>query len=150
MFGKSVTLNKLFSMKKKWILVVFLFVSIAVVQSQAGLADQKASIERGKKVYNQYCVACHQADGGGVPRMNPPLSKTDYVNGDKTRLINIVLKGLNDPIEINGDEFSNPMASFAFLNDQQIADVLTFVRNNFGNKSTAIKASDVKLVRTKK
>src|SRR5690349_4931843 len=66
----------------------------------------KQSIERGKIVYTTTCLPCHQADGGGVPNMNPPLSKTEYVLGDKTRLINIILKGLNEDVSINGDTYS--------------------------------------------
>jgi mono/diheme cytochrome c family protein len=136
---------------KKISIVVFTLVLVSVyVLAQTGAADMKVSIQRGKKVYDQYCLACHQADGGGVPRMNPPLQKTDYVTGEKKRLINIVLKGLNDPIEINGEEYVNPMASHAHLSDQQIADVLTFIRNNFGNKAGAVSPAEVKALRLKK
>jgi mono/diheme cytochrome c family protein len=136
---------------KKISIVACIFIAASFcVLAQTSVVDKKASMQSGKKVYDQYCLACHQADGGGVPRMNPPLQKTDYVNGDKKRLINIVLKGLNDPIEINGEEYVNPMASHAHLSDQQIADVLTYIRNNFGNKATAVSPSEVKALRVKK
>jgi mono/diheme cytochrome c family protein len=118
----------------------------AILQSQSTSSSSKA---RGKEVYTKYCLTCHQADGGGVPRMNPPLTQTEYVNGNKQRLIGIVLNGMNIPLEINGDSYENPMASHAFLKDQQIADVLTYVRSSFGNKSTAITAEEVKAVRAK-
>jgi mono/diheme cytochrome c family protein len=118
----------------------------AILQSQSTSSSSKA---RGKEVYTKYCLTCHQADGGGVPRMNPPLAQTEYVNGNKQRLIGIVLNGMNIPLEINGDSYENPMASHAFLKDQQIADVLTYVRSSFGNKSTAITAEEVKAVRAK-
>lgn len=112
----------------------------------------KASIDRGKKVYENLCMACHQADGAGVIRMNPPLIKTKWVLGDKKALIKIVLKGLKGgEIEIDGDTFSNPMpAQEAVLNDQQIADVLTYVRNSFGNKASGVSAGEVKVLRGKK
>ena len=97
-----------------------------------------------------YCQACHQADGNGVPRLNPPLAVTVYVTGSKTRLIDIVLKGLTDPLEINGEDYNNPMAAHSFLTDQQIADVLTFIRNSFGNKAGAISVAEVKKQRAKK
>jgi len=118
------------------------------VQAKAPAGTQ-ASFERGRQVYSQVCIACHQKDGGGVPRLNPPLIKTEYVLGDKTRLINIVLKGLTQPIEINDEEYTNPMPPQTQLSDQQIADVLTFVRNNFGNKGTAVTLGEVKAVRAK-
>ena len=109
-----------------------------------------ASIARGKKVYETYCLACHQADGTGVPRLNPPLVKTSFVLGDKKVLIGIVLNGFDEPIEIDGDTFSNVMASHDFLKDQEIADVLTYVRNSFGNKASAVAPAEVATVRTAK
>jgi len=105
------------------------------------------SIANGKKVYMQTCVSCHQVDGGGVQNMNPPLIKTDYVLGDRTRLIKIVLNGFNENAEINGQTYSNNMPSHDFLTDKQIADVLTYVRNSFTNKAPAITMAQVKVVR---
>ena len=107
-------------------------------------------LANGQKVYNQYCLSCHMADGGGVQNMNPPLIKTTYVLGDKTRLIKIALNGLAEEIEIDGEVYTNVMPSHGFLKDQEIADVLTFVRNSFGNKASAIKVSEVKAVRAEK
>ena len=109
----------------------------------------KASIERGSKVYAGVCIACHQADGLGVQRMNPPLVKTKWVLGDKKALATIVLKGLKGgEIEIDGDDFHNPMPPQATqLTDQQIADALTFVRNSFGNRASAVTMAEVKAAR---
>lgn len=122
----------------------------AGVVSKAKPGLSLLQMSNGKKVYDLYCQACHQADGNGVPRLNPPLTGTVYVNGSKTRLIDIVLNGLSDPIEINGEEYNNPMAAHDFLTDQQIADVLTYVRNSFGNKSGRITEQEVKKQRAKK
>lgn len=108
------------------------------------------SIARGKVVYNQVCVTCHQVDGGGVPNMNPPLIKSSWVSGDKKRLINILLKGFSEKVIIDGDYYSNNMPSQASLTDQQIADVLTFIRNNFDNKASAVLPIDVKKARNNK
>jgi len=109
----------------------------------------KASIERGQKVYAATCIACHQPDGLGVQRMNPPLVKTKWVLGDKKELARIVLNGLKGgEIEIDGDNFHNPMPPQKDqLTDLQIADALTFVRNNFGNKASAVTVADVKAAR---
>ncbi|SFW81631.1 c-type cytochrome [Chitinophaga sancti] len=117
------------------------------VAGPAGGNTTAASMARGKVLYQQICLACHQADGSGVPRMNPPLVKTSFVLGDKTKLITILLKGLNDDVEIEGEYYSNPMPPQAQLKDQEIADVLTFVRNSFGNKASAVKPAEVKAVR---
>lgn len=123
-----------------------------VIFSSFGLATQpgiKASMQRGKKVYEATCLTCHQADGLGVQRMNPPLVKTKWVLGNKKALIKIVLNGLKGgEIEIDGDNFHNPMPPQAtLLSDQQIADVLTYVRNSFGNKASAVVVSEVKAAR---
>ena len=106
-----------------------------------------ASIAKGKDVYMQTCVTCHQVDGGGVQNMNPPIIKTTYVLGDKTKLITIVLNGFNEKVEIEGNTFSNVMPSHDFLKDQDIANVLTYVRNSFGNKAGAVTAVEVKKIR---
>lgn len=102
-----------------------------------------ASIARGQRVYKNVCLTCHQADGGGVQNLNPPLIKTEYVLGDKKRLIGIVLNGLKGDIDIDGQNYHNVMPSLAYLTDLNIADVLTYVRNNFGNKASAVQPSEV-------
>ena len=101
----------------------------------------------GKKVYTQVCLACHMADGGGVSNMNPPLIKTSYILGDKATLIKIVLNGFKEDVEINGQKYSNNMTPHSDLKDQQIADVLTYVRKSFGNKASAVTVAEVKKVR---
>jgi mono/diheme cytochrome c family protein len=103
---------------------------------------------RGQKIYEQTCLPCHQADAGGVPGMNPPLQKSSYVQGPSVKLIGIVLNGLNDGVEIEGETYSNPMPPFsAVLKDQDIADVLTYLRSNFGNKAGPIAVTQVTRIR---
>jgi len=106
-----------------------------------------ASMARGKIVYNNICLACHMADGNGVPTMNPPIANTEYVLGDKPRLIKIVLNGFKEDVQINGQTFSNNMTPHSDLTDRQIADVLTYVRKSFGNKAGGVMAAEVKNVR---
>lgn len=115
---------------------------------QSGSSEaEKASIERGKIAYEQYCLACHQADGSGVPHLNPPLIKTQWTMGDKKVLINIILNGLDEEIEVDGDIYHNIMPAMSYLTDQEIADVLTYVRNSFGNKASQVKEDEVKAIR---
>jgi len=111
-------------------------------------AGPQASITRGKQVYHDQCLACHMADGLGVQGMNPPLVKTKFVLGDKVTLVKIVLNGMTG-IEVEGDDYHGVMAPHADLTDQQIADVLTYVRNSFGNKAKAVTAAEVKAIRAK-
>ena len=105
-----------------------------------------AALLPGKAVYTQNCLSCHQVDGLGVDGMNPPLSKTSYVLGDKPRLVGVLLNGLQGQ-DIDGERYNGVMAAQATLTDQQIADVLTYVRNSFGNKASAVKAAEVKAIR---
>lgn len=111
--------------------------------------DIKSSIQRGKKVYENYCLNCHQPDGKGMPGMNPPLTKTKQVLGNKTQLINIILLGLDEETVVNGQTYFNPMPSQPHLKDQEIADVLTYVRNSFGNKASIVTTAEVKAARAK-
>lgn len=125
------------------IFLVFLFSNVF---SQA---PKPVTTDAGKKLYIKSCMVCHQADGAGVPGLNPPLGKTDWVTGDKKRLINVVLKGLETEIEVNGEVYANPMPAQPQLTDQEIADVLTYIRNNFGNKASAVTPAEVKAQRGK-
>ncbi len=139
---------------KKFLLlnVIVAIASAACLSFTSGKAEQPGlavSIKRGETIYMQYCLACHQANGGGVPNLNPPLIKTKYVLGDKKSLITIVLHGLTGEIEIDEMTYNGSMPPDNLLNDQQVADVLTFVRNSFGNKAAQIKPAEVKTVRAK-
>jgi len=109
----------------------------------------KASITRGQAVYAKYCLSCHQVDGSGVQDLNPPLIKTKWTLGPKTVMIQQVLKGSSGKVEIDGDTFKNTMPPLKTLTDQQIADVLTYVRNSFGNKASQATPAEVKAVRAK-
>jgi len=102
----------------------------------------------GKKVFETFCATCHMKSGKGAPGMNPPLIDTEWVLGDKERLIKIVLNGMSDPIEIKGEIYQNVMASHSWLTDQQIADVLSYVRNSWGNSASIITAEEVSAVRS--
>ena len=128
----------------------FLIPAVAIILiGMTNLPIDKQVMERGKKVYTQYCSPCHQADGSGVPGLNPPLEKTPHVLGNKSALIKIILKGMNTHEEINGETYNNVMAPHNHLTDQQISDVLSYVRNSFGNKASVVTVAEVKTVRTK-
>lgn len=104
-------------------------------------------LDAGKQVYDTYCLQCHMDNGKGAPGMNPPLAGTDMVMGKKSDLIKIILNGFQQPTEIGGEMYQNIMPSHAFLTDQQIADVLTFIRNNWGNEADPVTADEVSKVR---
>ena len=108
---------------------------------------------KGKAIYARdgYCNTCHQSNGKGLESSGfPPLTGTTWVTGSEERLIKLVLKGLYGPIDVLGKKYPGqvPMTPFAgMLNDDEVAAVLTYVRNSFGNKATAITAEKVKATR---
>lgn len=135
---------------RKIILFLFFATTQMTVWAQSKKAvTGKAFPDRGKIVYETYCLACHQADGSGVPNLNPPLIKTEWTTGDKKKLITVILKGMDEEIEVDGESYHNVMPPLTHLSDQEIADVLTYVRSNFSNNASAVTVNEVKAVRNK-
>lgn len=103
----------------------------------------------GKAVYGRICAACHLGSGKGVPTNNiPPLAGSEIAQGDATKPISIVLHGFKGQIERGGASINGQMAAWKDqLSDQEIADVLTYVRSSFGNSGSPVTADEVKTVR---
>ena len=106
----------------------------------------KQSMKRGEEVYNQYCASCHMPNGEGEEIICPPLAKTTYLK-DQKRAIGIVLNGQEGEITVNGKQYDVPMAAMDNLTDREVADVLNYVSNSWGNKYPMIKAAQVKAER---
>ncbi|MFD2863557.1 DUF7133 domain-containing protein [Mucilaginibacter antarcticus] len=112
---------------------------------------------RGVAIYNTVCKTCHGEDGNGVASLAPPLNKSEIVNGNKTTLISIVLKGLSGPVKVAGHIYKAPeiageMPGFADnkdFTDDDLAQVLNFVRRSWQNKGDKVNAPDVKALRAK-
>ena len=137
-------------MQRIFITVVIVLLCIAGASAQSSNKLVAASAARGKTVYLQRCMVCHQADGGGVPKLNAPLDGSSAVNGtDVAKLIKYIVKGFNDRVEIDGEFYENAMPAAADLTDQQIADVLTFIRNSWTNKAGPVTTLQVKQTRSK-
>ena len=119
------------------------------------LADQIAS---GKEIYMKaapgggLCFTCHKPNGQGAVGQFPPLAGSDWVLGEKERLIKISIHGLMGEIEVNGVKYNNVMAPPGIppgsLTDQQIADVLTYIRNEWGNSASAVSPEEVATIRS--
>jgi mono/diheme cytochrome c family protein len=110
--------------------------------STSPLQDAK----NGKEVYSLNCQSCHMEKGEGMPGSFPPLAKTNYVK-DTKKIIGIILNGQSGEIIVNGKKYNMDMPAQAYLTDQQIADVLTYVRGSWGNKYPAVTAAQVKAER---
>ncbi len=107
--------------------------------------NKEIVLEKGKRVFMQTCFACHQATGEGLPGVFPPLAKSDYLMADKARSIRAVLKGVTGAITVNGKEFNGMMPPVQ-LNEEQIANVLSYVRNTWGNSGDLVTVDEVKRV----
>ena len=105
-------------------------------------------VHPGKAVFAKYCLTCHQADGSGVPNMHPPLGPGSWVGKEPKELVAIMMKGLSGQIEVNGEVYKNYMPSHAKLTDEEIADVLSYIRSSFGNNFEPVTAELVKNVRS--
>jgi mono/diheme cytochrome c family protein len=102
----------------------------------------------GRALYESYCASCHKMDGRGVPNDFPSLASTNSVNGEKPVLIEIVLKGLKSKGE--GVKYESAMPAFDFLEDEQLAAILSYVRMNFGNQSSSVTAAELEQYRASK
>ena len=102
----------------------------------------------GKDKYMATCVACHQADGKGIENAFPPLANADYLNADVNRAIDIVLHGKSGEITVNGKKYNSVMTAQA-LSDEEVANVLTYVYNSWGNNKTEVTPEMVEAVRNR-
>ena len=102
----------------------------------------------GAAVYAQVCSACHQPDGRGLSGAFPPLAESDWVEGNEERLVLLTLHGLMGPILVNGERWDGVMpGQGSTLDDTQVADVLTYIRNSWGNNAPAVEAATVRDLR---
>jgi mono/diheme cytochrome c family protein len=136
--------------------LVYILIGIPVFSSaQTGrggthCAVQKSpyrlSMDSGKMIYTRHCLSCHQSDGQGVANISPPLDKK-IVSGDRKNLIEILIKGQIKK-EGSGEVYQHGMIPDPEMKNQEIADVLTYIRNSFGNKASVIKVSEVESARS--
>jgi nitrite reductase, copper-containing len=111
--------------------------------------DPSAHVAAGGTLYKTYCMGCHQAEGQGIQGTFPPLAKSDYLMADKSRAIETVLNGLAGSIEVNGQHYTGVMPPMGHLKDDQIADILNYVRHSWSNEGDAVSTADVAAARAK-
>jgi mono/diheme cytochrome c family protein len=130
------------------IIVITLFISTVSLMSfqKKQKFDLKASIERGKEVYNIQCITCHMEKGEGIEGAFPPLAKSDYLMADKNRSIKQIIAGASGEMKVNGTTYNGDMPAIE-LTDEQVSDVLNYVRNSWGNKGAAVTIAEVKAQR---
>lgn len=104
--------------------------------------DLEESKKRGEDIYMSYCITCHMDKGQGILGAFPPLANSDFLMADKQRAIRIILNGLTEEITVNGQVYFGEMTP-QDLNDQEVADVLNFVMNSWGNNGETILETEV-------
>jgi mono/diheme cytochrome c family protein len=130
-------------MRNRFVLLTF---SLSVISffsfSQKQKFDLQASIDRGKEIYIAQCMSCHMENGEGIEDVYPPLAKSDYLMADKKRSIDNVIHGVTGTITVNGKTYNTDMIPFD-LSDQDVSDVLNYIRNSWGNEGEAVTPEEV-------
>jgi nitrite reductase (NO-forming) len=117
------------------------------VAMQAGSVTKEQQLDAGKVLYNGTCSVCHQNNGGGMAGVFPPLAGSDYLMADTRRAIGIVLNGLTGPVTVNGQNYNSVMPPMSQLTDDEVANIMTYVLNSFGNENGVVSSGEVTEVR---
>lgn len=127
------------------------FVVIAIIVAATWLMGAQGEFvvtDEGEALYLSRCMSCHQVDGNGIPGVFPPVNGTEWVTGDKGRLIRIVLDGVMGPMKIGNVTYSGAMPPWkSFLDDEEVAALLTYIRSAWDNDASAVTTQEVSLVR---
>ncbi len=124
------------------------FTSGKTTKAGEAAAVEKTPVELGKIVFTGNCQSCHQASGSGVAGQYPPLAGSEYVIGSERRLGMILLHGLQGPVKVKGATYNGQMPAWgASLSDKKIANVLTYIRQEWGNKAPEVNEAGIKALR---
>ena len=125
----------------KYILLSIILSGILIVACASKEKEQndklKASIKRGSVIYKDFCVVCHQTNGEGVVNAFPPLAKSDYLRNNRKESIKAIKFGQTGEIIVNGEKYNNAMAPLG-LYDKEVADVMNYITNSWGNENDAM------------
>jgi nitrite reductase (NO-forming) len=124
-------------------------IAVAVEASSRGSLTKQQQIEAGGVLFKGTCSTCHQESGQGLANVFPPLAGSDYLLGNPERAIELVLNGLSGPVTVNGSQYDSVMPPMSQLTDDEVANILTFVLNSWGNKGPAIDAAKVRDIRAR-
>ncbi|QCK13954.1 c-type cytochrome [Mangrovivirga cuniculi] len=137
---------------KKYIsyLPVLIFFVTMSCNSKSGSSDSEGSgtasnemkfkhyMIAGEQLYKKHCSNCHQENGEGLASLFPPLAKSDYMLNDVDRTVCIIRYGLKGEIVVNGKKYNQPMTALGYLSDMEVAEVMTYVYNSWGNEKGLI------------
>ncbi|WP_372755492.1 cytochrome c [Mariniflexile sp.] len=118
----------------KSLLISIVVISSFAFTSHSQSAELKSSITRGEEIYTDFCVSCHLPNGKGVERVYPPLANSDYLKKNREASIKAIKYGLEGSITVNGKKYNSSMAPMG-LSDDEVADVMNYITNSWGNKN---------------
>ena len=121
--------------------------ALVFLAAAAVAAPDAETMKRGQAVYGRTCIACHQPTGMGIPPVFPPLAGSEWVAKDASIAVRNIVNGMTGPVTVKGATYNSMMPPVAGVSDADIADVLTYVRQSFGNKANAVTADQVKAIR---
>jgi len=121
--------------------------ALAVHAAEAASVSLEDRLANGQKLYSIHCVACHQAEGTGMKGAFPPLAASDYLAQGSSVAVSAVINGLSGPITVNGVDYNSVMPALSYLSDSDVADVVTFVMNSWGNPGGEVNAAEVAAAR---
>jgi nitrite reductase (NO-forming) len=122
-------------------------VTKATAAKASGTLTVDDQVQAGGQLFAGTCSVCHQANGAGLPGVFPPLAKSDFLAADPHRAVNILLKGLSGKVTVNGQEYNSVMPPMSQLNDDEVANILTYVLGSWGNPGGRITSDEVKAAR---
>jgi len=125
-------------------------VTQATAAAKAGTLTKENQIEAGRQLFTGTCSVCHQANGEGLAGVFPPLAKSDLIAADPKRAIQILLHGLSGKVTVNGKDYNSVMPPMSQLNDDEVANIVTYVLNSWGNPGGRVAADEVAKVRASK
>ena len=125
-------------------------VAAATKAAASGTLTLQDQVQAGKELFVGTCSVCHQANGAGLAGVFPPLAQSDYLAKDPQQVISVVLHGLSGKLKVNGKDYDSVMPPMNQINDDGVANILTYVLNSFGNAGGRITTDDVKRVRATK
>jgi nitrite reductase (NO-forming) len=118
-------------------------VSTATKAQSTGTLTKEMQVQAGSALFTGTCSVCHQANGEGLAGVFPPLAKSDFIAADRTKVISVVLNGLSGPVKVNGKDYNSVMPPMSQLADDEVANILTYVTNSWGNAGAQFTQAEV-------
>jgi nitrite reductase (NO-forming) len=132
--------------KALYLLLIVLVLTSGLIPQQT--FDLEKSVAKGKEIYSVQCITCHLSKGEGIPTVYPPLANSDFLKNQPEKSISFLIYGASESITVNGIEYSGEMQNLK-LTDEQVSDVMNYIRNSWGNKGEPLKPSHILAIREK-